>query len=184
LSYYWIGEGTGGLCIPGSVKKKLSGYMNKKEQRLKAIRELEIIVVEDKMDGNLSGLVTDVLNKSKIMNPVVQLENAEMACAYISGVRRGEGGETAVGLVVLNSKPVQEGGGTAVEQLKSASAGHPVAAILITPVQEVKLTESSLTKEPGLETVSVLNFSSFSKAVTKLGFYWLLLAPPAVQKEA
>lgn len=140
---------------------------------------IEILVVEDKNAASGPNSISQLVKKNSIVNKVVQFKSIEEVETYLSGKERMKTCACAGSrLIVLNADGSGDTDNNYVRRRKDADAScAPV--LLINSPGEAEQTECMTGRQGGMDTISVPDFSKFSKAVSKLGFYWLLLAPPS-----
>jgi two-component system, response regulator len=152
-----------------------------KKQRLKIMREKEILLVDDN-HGDVF-LTRRALNKAKIVNELVVAKDGVEALDYLFGNQAETSSEekSCPALILLDLKLPKTDG---LEVLKRIRDDHRTSAcpvVILTASQE----ETNIFKEYKLGANSFVrkpvNSDQFVEAISWLGSYWLgLSGPPPV----
>jgi CheY-like chemotaxis protein len=147
---------------------------------MSAERECEILLVEDNVDD--AELTIRALKKRNLANKLVHVPDGAEALEYIFGTGAYAGRDTQESpkVILLDLKLPKVDGLEILREIKSDQRTKTIPVIVMTSSKEQldwvechKLGVDSFVVKP-------VDFDSFSKAVSKLGCYWVLLNhPPA-----
>ena len=139
------------------------------------MKTLEILFIED--NQNDIELTLRALKINNIANSIKVIKDGEEALEYIFAKGRYEKRKILdkPKLILLDLKLPKVGGLKILEKIKSDTRTKAIPVVILTSSRE----ESDLIKsyDFGVNSyiVKPINFNTFSKAVTDLGIYWLLL---------
>lgn len=137
--------------------------------------EVEILLVED--NPNDAELTLRALKKNKLANNVFHAKDGESALHYIfaEGAHSGRIVENTPKVILLDLKLPKVNGIEVLERIKADERTKNIPVVVLTSSRE----DSDLNRcyELGVNSyiVKPVEFESFIKAVSDLGFYWLLL---------
>jgi len=135
-------------------------------------REVELLLVED--NPNDAELTLRALRKNNLANTVVHVKDGAEALDLFFGDSAADG-EITPKAILLDLKLPKVGGIEVLERLKSDERTKTIPVIVLTSSRED--TDLQRCYELGVNSyiVKPVEFENFIKAVTELGFYWLLL---------
>jgi two-component system response regulator len=146
-----------------------------------AENQLEILLVEDNM--NDAELTMRALIKHKIANEIIHLKDGAAAIDFLFGIGTYEGRDTDIKpkLILLDLKMPKVNGIEVLEKIKSDSNTKTIPVVILTSSKEHPDIEKCYRLGVNSYIVKPVEFQNFSKAVTELGLYWLLLNQPPVK---
>ncbi|MCZ8284826.1 MAG: response regulator [Bacteroidia bacterium] len=137
--------------------------------------EIEILLVED--NPNDAELTLRALKKRHLANRIVHLKNGEEALNFIHGKHEFEGRDVSnqPKLVLLDLKMPKVDGIEVLRNLKSDAATKTIPVVVLTSSKEDP--DIKICYELGVNSyiVKPVGFEAFVKAISELGFYWMLL---------
>ena len=139
------------------------------------INEVEILLVED--NPNDAELTLRALKKNNLANRVMHAKDGVEAIEFIfgSGAYAGRSVEKTPKVILLDLKLPKVNGIEVLERIKGEERTKNIPIVVLTSSRE----DSDLTKcyELGVNSyiVKPVEFENFVKAISDLGFYWLLL---------
>ena len=139
------------------------------------LEEVEILLVEDNMAD--AELTLRALNKAKIANHILHLNDGEQALDYLFGKVAYDGRDFTKlpRIVLLDIKMPKVDGIEVLRQLKSNELTKVIPVVIMTSSSEEKDIISSYQLGVNSYVVKPVAFEGFAKAVGELGFYWMLL---------
>ena len=146
-----------------------------------AENQIEILLVEDNM--NDAELTIRSLIKHKIANEIIHLKDGAAAIDFLFGIGSYEGRDTDIKpkLILLDLKMPKVNGIEVLEKIKSDSNTKSIPVVVLTSSKEHPDIEKCYRLGVNSYIVKPVEFQNFSKAVTDLGMYWLLLNQPPVK---
>jgi CheY-like chemotaxis protein len=143
--------------------------------------QVEILLVEDNF--NDAELTIRSLRKSKLVNEILHLKDGEAAIDYLFGTGAYDGRDIEIKpkLILLDLKMPKLNGIEVLEKIKSHSHTKTIPVVVLTSSRENPDIERCYKLGVNSYIVKPVEFINFSKAVTDLGLYWLLLNHPPVQ---
>ena len=146
-----------------------------------AQNQIEILLVEDNM--NDAELTMRSLIKHKIANEIIHLKDGAAAIDFLFGIGSYEGRDTDIKpkLILLDLKMPKVNGIEVLEKIKSDSNTQSIPVVVLTSSKEHPDIEKCYQLGVNSYIVKPVEFLNFSKAVTELGMYWLLLNQPPVK---
>ena len=137
--------------------------------------QVEILLVEDNM--NDAELAKRALLKNKIANHIIHLKDGEEAMEFLFGTGRYEGRdiENKPKVILLDLKMPKVNGIEVLEQIKADNNTRTIPVVVLTSSKEHPDIEKCYRLGVNSYIVKPVDFENFSKAVTELGLYWLLL---------
>jgi two-component system response regulator len=139
------------------------------------MNKVEILLVED--NPNDAELTMRALQKNNFANPVFHARDGEEALEFIfaTGAYIGRSIENMPKVIMLDLKLPKVNGIEVLEHIKADERTKNIPIVVLTSSRE----DSDLTKCYALGVnsyiVKPVEFDNFVKAVSDLGFYWLLL---------
>jgi CheY-like chemotaxis protein len=140
--------------------------------------EVEILIVEDN-DTDLE-LTLRALRKANLANKVLALRDGTEALEYLfaTGQYSGRDINSHPRVVLLDLKLPKVDGIEVLRQIKSDPRTSTVAVVVLTSSTEESDRVSSYKLGANSFIVKPVEFDSFSRAVTEIGLYWMLLNRP------
>jgi len=136
---------------------------------------IEILLVEDNM--NDAEMTIRALKKAHIANSILHLKNGAEALDFIFGKNKyaGRNVDNKPRLILLDLKMPKVDGIEVLEQLKSNDSSKTIPVVVLTSSNEHPDIEVCYKLGVNSYIVKPVGFENFTKAVTELGFYWMLL---------
>ena len=142
--------------------------------------ELEILLVEDSPDD--AELTLNALRQNNLANKVHWVEDGEQALDFLfaNGEYSDRDVDNKPKLILLDLKLPKVDGMEILNKIKSDEKMKTIPVVILTSSRE----ESDIVKsyEIGVNSyiVKPVDFKQFTKSITDLGLYWLILnQPPA-----
>lgn len=137
--------------------------------------EIEILLVED--NPNDAEMTLRALKKSHVANRVIHLKNGAEALDFFYGRGAFEGRDvTSVPKVVLlDLKMPKVDGIEVLRDLKANERTKMIPVVVLTSSKEDPDIKTCYELGVNSYIVKPVGFENFLKAVSELGFYWLLL---------
>jgi two-component system, response regulator len=136
--------------------------------------EPDILLVEDNLDD--AGLTIRALRKNHLANKVLHLRDGEEALAYLFSdkfTRRPK-------LILLDLKMPKVDGIQVLKRLKADDQLKIIPVAVLTSSREESDIVASYSLGVNAYIVKPVDFDKFSKAVSDLGLFWLMLNQPPV----
>lgn len=139
------------------------------------LQEVEILLVEDNIAD--AELTIRALKKINVTNNILHLKDGAEALAYIFG--KGEFANRDVSqqpkVILLDIKMPKVDGIEVLRQIKSNEQTRLIPVVIMTSSSEEQDIVSSYKLGVNSYVVKPVGFEDFAKAVSELGFYWMLL---------
>jgi two-component system, response regulator len=138
--------------------------------------EIEVILIEDNPDDAI--LVIRELKKNNFANKLIHLKDGAEALDFIFGTGAYEGKGLQSGapkVILLDLKMPKVNGIEVLEKVKTDPRTKLIPVVILTSSAEDP--DIKICYELGANSyiVKPVEFENFSKCVTELGMYWLLL---------
>lgn len=137
--------------------------------------EIEILLVED--NPNDAEMTLRALRKNHLANRIVHLKNGAEALDFIYGKGSFEGRDVSAmpKVVLLDLKMPKVDGIEVLRTMKSNEITKTIPVVILTSSKEDP--DIKICYELGANSyiVKPVGFDNFLKAISELGFYWLLL---------
>jgi CheY-like chemotaxis protein len=145
---------------------------------MKVENEVEILLVED--NPHDAELTLRTLKKSNLANHVVWVKDGEEALNYIFGASTDtpETNNHTPKVILLDLKLPKVDGLEVLRRLKADKRTNIIPVAVLTSSREEQDIVESYRLGVNSYIVKPVHFENFSKAVTQLGLYWLLLNQP------
>lgn len=139
---------------------------------------VEILIVEDN-DSDLE-LTLRALRKANLTNKVLALRDGTQALDYLFGEGEYEGRDvnSHPRVVLLDLKLPKVNGTEVLRRMKSDPRTATVPVVVLTSSNEERDRLASYQLGANSFIVKPVEFDSFSRAVTEIGMYWMLLNRP------
>jgi two-component system response regulator len=137
--------------------------------------EVEILLVEDSIDD--AEMTIRALRLVHLANKLVHLEDGQEALDFIFGNGKYAGRDLSFRpkLILLDIKMPRVDGIEVLRQLKTNEITRMIPVVIMTSSSQESDMIASYRLGVNSYVVKPVNFSSFSKAVSELGLYWLLI---------
>lgn len=141
---------------------------------------VEILLVEDNM--NDAELTIRALRKGNVTNKLIHLKNGAEALEFLFGTGKFEGRDISdkPKVILLDLKMPKIDGLEVLAQIKANKLTKAIPVVVLTSSNEHPDIERAYSLGANSYIVKPVEFDEFAKAVTDLGFYWLLKNQPPV----
>jgi len=133
---------------------------------------VEILLVEDNQDD--AGLTIRSLTKSNLANNLLHLKDGEAAIEYLDSNKD----KNLPKLILLDLKMPKVDGIEVLKHVKHDENFKKIPVVILTSSAEEKDVIESYKLGVNAYIVKPVNFTKFAEAVTKIGFFWLVLNQP------
>lgn len=137
---------------------------------------IDIILIEDNLDD--AALVIRALKKNNLANNLVHLKDGVEALDYIFGTGTFENHGTEKSrprVILLDLKMPRINGLEVLEKVKEDPRTKSIPVVVLTSSAEDPDIKRCYELGANSYIVKPVEFDNFHKAVSELGFYWLLL---------
>ena len=143
---------------------------------------IDIVLIED--NHFEAELAIKSLEKNKLANKVLHIDEGEEALDFIFCRGKYELGKNIQHpkLVLLDLKLPKMNGLQILKEIKTNPLTKDIPVVILTSSQEERDIVDCYHLGANSFIVKPVSFESFSKAVTELGFYWLLLNQTQAKK--
>lgn len=142
------------------------------------LNEVEILLVEDNLSD--AELITRALRKVNLANHLIHVKDGEEAIEFIFA--QGKFAEREVKniprVILLDIKMPKVDGIEVLRRIKSNEATRSIPVVIMTSSKEEQDIVRSYELGVNSFVVKPVDFNSFSKAVSELGLYWVLINQP------
>lgn len=137
--------------------------------------KVEILLVEDNPDE--AELTIRSLKKNNLANHLVHIDDGEEALDFIfsKGKYAGDGKLFQPKIILLDLKLPKVDGLEILRQVKADETTKTIPVVVLTSSSQERDVIESYRLGVNSYIVKPVNFESFTKAITELGMYWLLL---------
>jgi len=142
------------------------------------IHNIEILLVEDNPDD--AGLAIRALKKNNLANNLIHLSDGQEALDFIFGNDKFSDRkiEDKPKVILLDLKMPKVDGLQVLRAIKADERTKLIPVVIMTSSKEDKDIQECYKLGVNSYLVKPVGFEDFSKVVTELGFYWLLLNQP------
>jgi two-component system response regulator len=139
------------------------------------MNEVEILLVED--NPNDAELTLRALKKSNLANRVFHAKDGAEALEFIfaEGAYAGRAIENTPKVILLDLKLPKVNGIEVLQRIKTDERTKTIPVVVMTSSREDTDLEKCYALGVNSYIVKPVEFESFAKTVSELGFYWLLL---------
>ena len=139
------------------------------------MNEVEILLVED--NPNDAELTLRALKKSNLANRVFHAKDGAEALEFIfaEGAYAGRSIENTPKVILLDLKLPKVNGIEVLQRIKTDERTKTIPIVVMTSSREDTDLEKCYALGVNSYIVKPVEFESFAKTVSELGFYWLLL---------
>ncbi len=137
--------------------------------------EVEILLVEDSMSD--AELAIRALKKSNLANRLIHLKDGAEALDFIFGQGEFEGRDVrkVPKVILLDLKMPKVNGLEVLARIREDQATKIIPVVVLTSSKEDPDIKACYALGVNSYIVKPVDFNNFIKAVSELGFYWLLL---------
>ena len=142
--------------------------------------EVEILLIED--NPNDAELAIRALAKNKIKNKLIHLNDGEIALEFLFGTGRYEGRDILrkPKVILLDLKMPKVSGIELLKKIKANDNTKNIPVVVLTSSKENPDIEQSYALGANSYIVKPVDFDNFIKAVSDIGFYWMILNEPPI----
>jgi two-component system, response regulator len=133
---------------------------------------VEILLVEDNLDD--AGLTIRALKKHNLANNLLHLNDGEEAINYLFSEKI----TSIPKVILLDLKMPKVDGIEVLRKLKSDERKRIIPVVVLTSSKEEKDIVESYKLGVNAYIVKPVDFDKFAKAISEIGFFWLLLNQP------
>jgi two-component system, response regulator len=137
--------------------------------------EVEILLIEDNHDE--AALTIRSLKKHHLTNKLLHIDDGEEAldCIFSRGSYAGNKNPLQPKLILLDLKLPKVDGLEILRQIKANEYTKSIPVVVLTSSKEEKDIIESYRLGVNSYIVKPVNFDAFSKSVSELGLYWVVL---------
>jgi two-component system response regulator len=141
-------------------------------------QEVEVLLVEDNMSD--AELTIRALRKNNLANKLLHLKDGAEALDFLFSKGKYEGRvvENGPRVILLDLKMPKIGGIEVLQRLKADDRTKKIPVVILTSSKEDPDIQTCYTSGANSYIVKPVEFEAFVKAVSDLGFYWMLLNQP------
>jgi two-component system, response regulator len=133
---------------------------------------VEILLVEDNLDD--AGLTIRALKKHNLANNLLHLHDGEEAIHYLFSEKI----TSIPKVILLDLKMPKVDGIEVLRKLKGDERKKIIPVVVLTSSKEEKDIVESYKLGVNAYIVKPVDFDKFAKAISEIGFFWLLLNQP------
>jgi two-component system response regulator len=133
---------------------------------------VEILLVEDNPDD--AGLTIRALKKYNLANHLLHLQDGEEALNFIFGEKM----TSLPKIILLDLKMPKVDGIEVLRKIKSDEQRKVIPVVVLTSSKEDRDIVESYKLGVNAYIVKPVDFDKFVKAISEIGFFWLLLNQP------
>jgi len=138
--------------------------------------KVEILLIEDNPAD--AELTLHALKQKNLANNVKVLTDGEEALDYLFGVCNLSDRAECPYLILLDLKLPKVSGIEVLERIRSDERTKVIPVVVLTSSEEEKDRVESYRLGVNSYIVKPVEFDSFAKVVSEIGFYWILLNKP------
>ena len=139
---------------------------------MKTTNTAEILLVEDNPDD--AGLIIHALKKIHLANRLLHLNDGEEALAYLFSNEMA----SIPSVILLDLKMPKVDGMEVLRRIKSDERRKIIPVVVLTSSREERDILESYKLGVNAYIVKPVDFDKFVKAISEIGFFWLLLNQP------
>ena len=145
---------------------------------MSASNEVEILLVED--NPRDAELAMRALQKRNLTNKLVWVKDGAAALEFLFGPRSNTDSKVRrrPKVILLDLKLPKVDGMEVLRQIKSNDKSKSIPVVILTSSRVEPDIERSYELGANSYIVKPVDFDNFSEAVSRLGFYWVLLNQP------
>lgn len=147
------------------------------------LNEVEILLVEDNMSD--AELIIRALRKVNLANHLIHVKDGEEALDFIfaNGKFSEREMKSIPRVILLDIKMPKVNGIEVLKRIKAHEGTRSIPVVIMTSSKEEQDIIKSYELGVNSFVVKPVNFDSFSKAVSELGLYWVLINQPPFQHQ-
>ena len=130
---------------------------------------IEILLIEDNLDD--AGLTIRALKKHNLANNLLHLQDGEEALTYLFSERLN----AIPKVILLDLKMPKVDGIEVLRRLKADERKKIIPVVVLTSSKEERDIVESYKLGVNAYIVKPVDFEKFVKAISEIGFFWLLL---------
>jgi len=136
---------------------------------------IEILLVEDNFDD--AELTIRALKKNNVLNPLLHVKDGEEALEFVFCTDKYSSRNIQIQphLILLDLNMPKINGIEVLQKIKSDERTKTIPVVILTSSKEGPDIEKCYKLGANSFIVKPVGFENFTKAITELGFYWLLL---------
>ena len=140
-----------------------------------------VLLIEDNADDQL--LTLRALRKQGLENPILVKNDGVEAIDFLQASVEGQ--EDLPALILMDLKMPRIDGHEVLKRIKSDPRLRRIPVVLLTSSREVRDITTAYDLGANSYVRKPVDFDEFSKAVSQLGLYWLVLnQPPPIHRKA
>ena len=142
-------------------------------------KEVEILLVEDNMSD--AEMTIRSLQKKNIANKIMHLKDGAEALDFIfgTGIYAGRNIKNTPKVILLDLKMPKVDGLEVLQKIKSDVYAKTIPVVVLTSSQEDPDVRKCYELGVNSYIVKPVGFDNFTKVISELGLYWLLLNQPS-----
>ena len=142
-------------------------------------KEVEILLVEDNMSD--AEMTIRSLQKKNIANKIMHLKDGAEALDFIFGTGNyaGRNIKNTPKVILLDLKMPKVDGIEVLQKIKSDAYAKTIPVVVLTSSQEDPDVRKCYELGVNSYIVKPVGFDNFTKVISELGLYWLLLNQPS-----
>ena len=146
------------------------------------MNQVDILLVED--NEHEAQLTIRSLRKNNLANRLLHINDGSEALDFIFGRNKYAGNEVSAGLklILLDLKLPKIDGLDILKNIKGDQRTKKIPVVVLTSSKEEQDIISSYKLGVNSYIVKPVSYESFSKAVSELGMYWMMLNVPPTSK--
>lgn len=141
-------------------------------------QEVEILLIED--NNSDAEMTIRALKKKNFANKIIRLKDGAEALDFLfaKGIYAERKVENGPKVILLDLKMPKVGGIEVLKRLKADERTNRIPVVVLTSSSEDPDIEECYRLGANSYVVKPVQFESFTKAVSELGMYWMLLNHP------
>lgn len=138
-------------------------------------QEVEILIVEDNIDD--ADLAIRALRKHNLANNVVHLTDGAQALDFLFGIGEYAGRDSTITpkVILLDLKMPKVNGLEVLAKIKEDPRTKVIPVVVLTSSEEDPDIKKCYALGANSYIVKPVEFNNFSKTVTDLGLYWMII---------
>lgn len=142
--------------------------------------EIEILLVEDSRSD--AEMTIEALTRENLANKLLHVRNGVEALKFLFSKEQysGRNTENKLRLVLLDLKMPKMGGVEVLRAIRNDERTKTIPVVVLTSSNEDPDIKECYALGVNSYVVKPLDFDSFQKAISNLGFYWMIVNSPNV----
>lgn len=143
--------------------------------------EIEVLLIEDNMDD--ANLTIRALKKNNLANKLHHAKDGAEGLAFIfaEGIYADRNKDDVPKVILLDLKMPKSDGIEVLRKIKSDERTKKIPVVVLTSSKEDPDIKTCYKLGANSYVVKPVDFESFTKTVSELGLYWLLVNQPSVK---